>query len=147
MIFSLPSAASFRCCKARSTSACDRDDRQEATSSIISISTRGSTFKKLPSPPSGDCAVSWNALTPTTVNSPASIWRTRSVLLATSRFFNSPMAANAPPNSITSANSASASRINSAVRPSITCEPSKMSSCSSKSVSKASTCCIRRDHC
>ena len=38
-------------------------------------------------------------------------------------------------------------RRSSSVRASMTREPSKMSSYSSRSVSKASTCCIRNDHC
>ncbi len=56
-------------------------------------------------------------------------------------------ASTAPPCSATTAISARAPSSSSATRPSITIEPSKMSGYSSTSVSYASTCWIRSDHC
>ena len=73
--------------------------------------------------------------------------RTRSAWLRTSRRFSSSIASKAPPSSSTSASSAVAASASSAVLASITTDPSKMSSYSSRSDSKASTCCIRSDHC
>ena len=73
--------------------------------------------------------------------------RTRSAWLRTRRRFSSSIASKAPPSASTSASSAVAASASSAVLASMTTEPSKMSSYSSRSDSKASTCCIRSDHC
>ena len=55
--------------------------------------------------------------------------------------------ANAPPPSSTHCSSASAASASSAVLASTTCDPAKRSSYSSRSVSNASTCWMRSDHC
>ena len=86
-------------------------------------------------------------LTPTTTCSPDSMRRVRSAIEDTRRPLSSSTDSNAPPRSRISCNSAQAASRNSAVRASTTCEPVKMSSYSSKSVSYASTCCMRNDHC
>ena len=96
---------------------------------------------------SGESAVSVKQFTPTTWSSPDSIFRTRSAWLWTSRPFIASIISNAPPPSSTHASSASAASASSVVLASITFEPSKMSSYSSRSVSIASTCWIRSDHC
>ena len=87
------------------------------------------------------------AFTPMTRCSPVSMRRTRSAWLRTSRVLSSSMAAKAPPSASTSASSAVAEATNSSVLAAITVEPSKMSSYSSRSDSKASICCMRSDHC
>ena len=97
--------------------------------------------------PAASRQVSVNAFTPTTVMSPDSMRRTRSALLCTSRCFIASIMANAPPPSSTHWSSASAASASSAVFASTTCEPSKRSSYSSRSVSNASTCWMRSDHC
>ena len=69
----------------RATAASSRAARQAATSAIVSASTAGSTRRIAPSPPSGDGSVSVNRLTPTTTCSPDSMRRVRSAIDATSR--------------------------------------------------------------
>ena len=146
MLRSLAAAA----CKSRKAvaTACEsRDVRQCCTSSMCAASTSGSTRMMLSLPPKGDTAVSVNELTPITVCSPLSMRRVRCAIDATRRLFNSSTAAYAPPSDNMSFNSACAASRISPVRRSTTCEPSKISSYSSKSVSNAKTCCIRSDHC
>ena len=87
------------------------------------------------------------ALTPTTVCSPDSIRRVRSAIDATSRDLSTSTASNAPPSANTSSSSAWAASRSSAVLASTTVDPSNRSPYSSRSVSYASTCCIRNDHC
>ena len=70
-----------------------------------------------------------------------------SAIEPTRRDFRVSTASNAPPSRSTSSSSACAAARSSVVRGSITCDPSKMSSYSSRSVSNASTCCMRSDHC
>ena len=101
----------------------------------------------LSAPLSGESVDSVNRFTPTTVCSPVSIRRVRSAMEDTKRPFNESTASNAPPISTISLISCHAASRSSAVRASMTCEPVKMSSYSSKSVSNASTCCMRSDHC
>ena len=97
-------------------------------------------FSISPSPSRGEGAVSVKEFTPTTFCSPDSMRRSRSAWLRTRRRFSSSMASKAPPSASTSASSAEASSASSAVLASITLEPSKMSSYSSRSDSNASTC-------
>ena len=140
MMFTSPDAATRRSSRAATTRFESRAPRQRSRSATSSASVSGSTRRIDSSPSSGDGAVSVNSFTPTTVSSLASIWRTRSVWLATRRRFSSVIAAKAPPMASTSSSSACAASISSAVRPSTTTEPSKMSPYSSRSVSCASTC-------
>ncbi len=104
-------------------------------------------FSISPSPSSGEGAVSVKQLTPTTICSPVSMRRTRSAWLRTRRRLSSSIASKAPPSASTSASSAEAASASSAVLASMTLEPSKMSPYSSRSDSKARTCCMRSDHC
>ncbi len=150
MMFSPDSAAWRSWSSDRLTASLSRSARHSSSSAMIWASSAGSTLRMAPSPPaavSGDGAVSVNLLTPTTVSSPSSMWRTRSAWLRTSRPFSSSMASKAPPIASTSSSSADADSTSSAVRPSTTFDPSKMSGYSSRSVSNARTCCIRSAHC
>ena len=104
-------------------------------------------FSTSPSPSSGEGAVSVKQLTPTTFCWPDSMRRTRSAWLRTSRRLSSSIASKAPPSASTSASSSQAASASSAVLASMTTDPSKMSPYSSRSDSKASTCCMRNDHC
>ena len=61
--------------------------------------------------------------------------RVRSAIDDTRRAFNVSTASNAPPIASTSSSSASAAATSSAVRASMTCDPSKMSSYSNTSLS------------
>ena len=147
MMLPSPAAASCRAASAASTAAWSREPRQARTSAINSVSTAGSTVRMLPGVSRGDGSVSVKRLTPTTVCSPASMRRVRSAIDRTSRPFSSSTAAKAPPRASTSCSSAQAASRSSAVRASTTCEPSNRSPYSSRSVSNASTCCMRSDHC
>ena len=147
MMFSSVSAAARRCASAASTRALSREVRHAFTSAIISASTAGSTIMMLSVPPNGLSADSTYEFTPTTVCSPFSIRRVRAAIERTRRPLSSSTALNAPPSDKTSCSSSHASLHSSFVRPSMTVEPSKMSSYSRRSDSKARTCCIRSDHC
>ena len=117
---------------------------------MVSASSAGSTLRMAPSAPAavrGEGSVSVKRLTPTTVSSPSSMWRIRSAWLRTSRPLSSSMASKAPPSPSTSSSSAVALSTSSAVRASTTFDPSNRSGYSSRSVSKASTCCMRSAHC
>ena len=140
-------AALRRSASAACTTSSSRAARHSSTSAMVRASTSGSTRWMAPSPPNGDGSDSVKRFTPTTVWSPLAIRRVRSAIDDTRRDFNVSMAANAPPSDNTSSSSAVAAAMRSSVRPSITCEPVKMSAYSNKSVSYASTCCMRSDHC
>ncbi len=144
---SVPDAAARSASSARRTAAESRAARHRSTSSTISASTAGSTLTIDSAPPSGDAAVSVKRLTPTTTCCPDSMRRVRSAIDRTNRPLSSSTASKAPPRESTSSSSVAASSRSSAVRASTTWLPSKMSSYSSRSDSKASTCCIRNDHC
>ncbi len=135
MMFSVPSAARRSWSSERLTASLSRSERQACTSATSWSWTAGSTSRMWPAPPSGDSADSWKAFTPTTVCSPDSMRRMRSVLDATRRPFSSSMAAKAPPMASTSSSSAWAASTSSAVRASTTWLPSRMSSYSNRSVS------------
>ena len=147
MMFEPSVAARRRSSSAEATAAASREARHAATSAMVSFSTAGSTMRMLSPPPSGDGSNSVNEFTPTTVCSPVSMRRVRSAMERTRRPFSSSTAPNAPPSARTSCSSAHAASRSSAVFASITVDPSKMSPCSSRSVSNARTCCMRSDHC
>ena len=133
------------------TASRSRPARQLSRCSSCSCSALSSTTRMCDSSSSaatrGESVVSVNRLTPITAISPASILRTRSAWLCTSRCFIASIMAKAPPPSSTHASSASAASASSAVFFSTTCEPANRSSYSRRSVSNASTCWIRSDHC
>ena len=141
-------AASVR---ARPSGVPSRSARQACTASIARCSTVGSTVMIAPrrSAVSGFGSVVENVLTPTTTSWPASMRCRRSECDATSADFMYPVstAATAPPIAWTRSISARAPSTISRTLASITGEPSKMSSYSSRSDSKANTCWIRSDHC
>ena len=95
----------------------------------------------------GDGSVSVNEFTPTTFNSPDSMWRTRSAPACTMRPFIWSIIANDPPPSSTHCSSTAASSHSDATLRSTTTEPSNRSPYSSRSDSYASTCWMRSDHC
>jgi hypothetical protein len=101
----------------------------------VSAATAGSTFRIEPSPPSGESAVSVNLLTPTTIWSPPSMRRMRSVWLRTRRPFSSSIASKAPPSDehVLELGLRLVDQLR--VRASITWEPSNRSPYSSRSVS------------
>ena len=147
MMFSSDSAAARTRASAACTRALSREERHAATSAIISFSTAGSTTRMLPGTASGLSSDSVYEFTPTTTCSPPSIRRVRVAMERTRRPLSSSTELNAPPRDNTSSNSAHAASRSSAVRASMTFDPSKMSSYSRRSDSNASTCCIRNDHC
>ena len=120
MMFSSVRATRRSSVRAASTAALSRALRHVSTSEIVCASTAGSTRRIDSLLESGESAASVNLLTPTTVWSPVSMRRTRSVFDATRRPLSSSMAENAPPIARTSSSSARAAVINSSVSPSMT---------------------------
>ncbi len=139
MRFSPDSAARLSSPNAACTPACGRAERHAATSSRRCASMPGSTVRIDDAGSAarwrGESSVSVKELTPITFCSPDSILRSRSAWLATSRDLSSSIASNAPPSDTTSSSSFDACSTIEVVFSSMTCEPFKMSSYSSRSVS------------
>lgn len=119
--------------------------------STVSASVAGSTVMMAPSRSevSGFSSVCWKQLTPTILSSPASIRARRSACEETSSPFRYPdsTAAMAPPISWIRSISARQSATRESTLASMTWDPAKMSSYSSRSLSSARTCWMRSDHC